>query len=83
MYIRLYNIMAINSTQYFMISFAFILLVSLIMTVLLDNELSSYTLGLIGLSITLFSLNICSILGICANNVELIRYSKNSGEVIK
>lgn len=76
MYIILYNIMAIKVSQYFLIFFTFILIIACILTVLLKN-ISLFTLGLIGLSITLFSLNICSILGFCPNDVELVKYAKN------
>jgi len=77
MYIILYNIMAIEVSQYFLIFFAFVLVTACILTVLLKNDLSLFTLGLVGLSITLFSLNICSILGFCPNDIELVKYAKN------
>ena len=69
--------MAIEVSQYFLIFLAFILVTACILTVLLKNDLSLFILGLVGLSITLFSLNICSILGFCPNDVELVKYAKN------
>jgi len=69
--------MAIEVSQYFMAFFAFILVTACILTILLKNDLSFFTLGLVGLSITLFSLNICSILRFCPKEVELVKYAKN------
>ena len=77
MYIRLYNIMAIEVSQYFMAFYAFILVTACILTILLKNDLSLFTLGLFGLSITLFSLNLCSIFGFCPDDVALVKYAKN------
>ena len=72
--------MAIEVSQYFLFFFAFVLVTACILTVLLKNDLSLFTLGLVGLSITLFSLNICSILGFCPNDVELVKYDKNQSK---
>jgi len=69
--------MAIEVSQYFLIFFAFVLVLACILTFLFKNDLSLFTLGLFGLSITLFSLNICSISGFCMNDVELVKYAKN------
>ena len=46
--------MAIEVSQYFMAFYAFILVTACILTILLKNDLSLFTLGLFGLSITLF-----------------------------
>jgi len=73
--------MVIDSSMYFIGFFAFILILSCIL-MFLSQDLSLFLLALIGLSVTLFSLNICSIIGFCPKDVELIKYSKEQKKCI-